>query len=158
LCGTGNPLPDRNRADACTAVFAGGNFYLVDVGPGAWKNLALWHIPAPPLAAVMLTHFHSDQIGELGEVNMQTWAQGRDHPLRVFGPPGVEQVVGGFEQAYALRGLPHRTSRHRVDAGRELAGCWRCRENRYSTSASPCRRRFCDRCWKRTDSSHRIHC
>jgi ribonuclease Z len=55
LCGTGNPLPDRNRADACTAIFAGGNFYLVDVGPGAWKNLALWHLPAARLAAVMLT-------------------------------------------------------------------------------------------------------
>ncbi len=25
LCGTGNPLPDPNRASACTAVFAGGN-------------------------------------------------------------------------------------------------------------------------------------
>ncbi len=45
LCGTGNPLASRDRADACTAIFAGGNFYLVDVGPGAWKNLSLWHIP-----------------------------------------------------------------------------------------------------------------
>lgn len=102
LCGTGNPLPDRNRANACTAVFAGGNLYLVDAGPGASKNLGLWRLPAPQLAAVMLTHFHSDHIGDLGEINLQTWAQGRAHPLRVFGPPGVEQVVGGFAQAYAL--------------------------------------------------------
>ncbi|MGA8793003.1 MBL fold metallo-hydrolase [Candidatus Binatus sp.] len=102
LCGTGNPLPDPNRADACTAVLAGGNMYLVDAGPGSWKNLALWHLPAPKLAAVMLTHYHSDHIGDLGDINMQTWAQGRANPLRVFGPPGVEQVVGGFAQAYAL--------------------------------------------------------
>jgi ribonuclease Z len=102
LCGTGNPLPDRGRADACTAVFAGGNFYLVDTGPGAWKNLALWHIPAPRLAAVLITHYHSDHIGDLGEINLQTWAQGREHPLRVYGPPGVAQVVDGFAQAYAL--------------------------------------------------------
>ena len=102
LCGTGNPLPDRNRTGACTAIFAGGNIYLVDVGNGAWKNLALWHVPAARVAAILLTHFHSDHIGDLGEVNMQTWAQGREHPLRVYGPPGVEQVVGGFEQAYAL--------------------------------------------------------
>jgi ribonuclease Z len=102
LCGTGNPLANRDRADACTAIFAGGNFYLVDVGPGAWKNLALWHIPAARIAAVMITHFHSDHIGDLGEVNMQTWGLGREHPLRVYGPVGIDQVVGGFAQAYAL--------------------------------------------------------
>ncbi len=102
LSGTGNPLPDRDRAAACTAIFAGGNIYLVDIGPGAWKNLALWRIPGPRVAAIMLTHFHSDHIGDLGELNLETWANGRDHPLRVYGPPGVDQVVEGFAQAYAL--------------------------------------------------------
>jgi len=102
LCGTGNPLAERDRAAACTAIFAGGNIYLVDIGPGSWKNLALWHIPAARVAAVMFTHFHSDHIGDLGEMNLETWANGRDHPLRVYGPPGVDQVVNGFEQAYSL--------------------------------------------------------
>src|SRR5208282_4294154 len=102
LCGTGNPLADRERAAACTAVFAGGKIYLVDMGPGAWKNLNLWRIPAPQIAAVLFTHFHSDHIGDLGEANLESWAQGRDHPLRVYGPPGVEQVVHGFEEAYSL--------------------------------------------------------
>ena len=54
------------------------------------------------LAAIMLTHFHSDHIGDLGEINLETWANGRDHPLRVYGPPGVDQVVNGFAQAYSL--------------------------------------------------------
>ena len=102
LCGTGNPLPDRARAAACTAIFAGGNIYLVDIGPGSWKNLALWRIPPAKLAAIMLTHFHSDHIGDLGEINIETWANGRDHPLRVYGPNGVDQVVNGFAQAYSL--------------------------------------------------------
>ena len=102
LCGTGNPLADRERAAACTAIFAGGNMYLVDIGPGSWKNLALWRVPPAKLAAIMLTHFHSDHIGDLGEINIETWANGRDHPLRVYGPPGVDQVVNGFAQAYSL--------------------------------------------------------
>src|SRR5258706_12347694 len=33
---------------------------------------------------------------------MQSWAAGRNHKLDVYGPPGVEQVVAGFEQAYSL--------------------------------------------------------
>jgi ribonuclease Z len=102
LCGTGDPLPDRNRANSCTAIFAGGNIYLVDIGPGSWKNLSLWRISAPRVAAILLTHFHSDHIGDLGEANLETWANGRDHSLRVYGPPGVEQVVDGFAQAYSL--------------------------------------------------------
>ena len=34
LCGTGSPLPDRNRAQACTAIIAGGEFVLVGSTPG----------------------------------------------------------------------------------------------------------------------------
>ena len=33
---------------------------------------------------------------------MQTWVGGRRRPLPVHGPAGVEQVVAGFNQAYAL--------------------------------------------------------
>src|SRR5262249_46030631 len=41
LCGTGSPLPDKDRAGPCTAVIAGGEFVLVDVGPGAWETVDL---------------------------------------------------------------------------------------------------------------------
>jgi len=102
LCGTGTPLPDPSRAAACTAVLAGGRLYLVDVGPGSAENLRVWGLPLERLAGVFLTHFHSDHIGELGEITMQSWVAGRVEPLPVHGPPGVEGVVSGFQQAYAL--------------------------------------------------------
>jgi ribonuclease Z len=102
LCGTSSPLPHPERAKSCTAVFAAGRFWVVDTGPGSWNRLALWRIPAGRVGAILLTHFHSDHIGELGEFNLQTWVAGRPGPLQVFGPPGVERVVAGFEQAYAL--------------------------------------------------------
>ncbi len=84
------------------AVFAAGRFWVVDTGPGAWNRLALWQVDGRNIAGILLTHFHSDHIGELGEFNLQTWAAGRSGPLRVFGPPGVERVVAGFTEAYAL--------------------------------------------------------
>lgn len=102
LCGTGSPIPAPDRAAACTAIFAGGHLLLVDVGPGAQRSLGVLGAPQERVSAVLLTHFHSDHIGDLGEVAMQSWALGRKAPLPVYGPPGVETVVGGFESAYAL--------------------------------------------------------
>jgi len=102
LCGTGSPLPHATRAQACVAVFAGDRFWIVDTGVGSWNNLGLWRVDASRLAGILFTHFHSDHIGDLGEFNLQSWVAGRPGPLRVFGPPGVESVVAGFEQAYGL--------------------------------------------------------
>src|SRR5437764_10557091 len=101
LCGTASPIPSPRRAEACTAVFAGGRMWIVDTGPGSWRTLALRRIRGEAIGAVFLTHFHSDHIGELGEFNLQTWAAGRPGPLRVYGPAGVTDVVRGFTQAYA---------------------------------------------------------
>jgi len=100
VCGSSAPLPSERRAKACVAVFAGGRFYVVDSGPESVENLVLWGIPLSAVGGVLLTHFHSDHIGDLGELQLQTWAGGRPHPLDVYGGPGVEQVVDGFNRAY----------------------------------------------------------
>ena len=103
LCGSGSPLPDPRRASACTAVIAGKNFYVVDTGPGSERKLELMRLNPGKVKAVLLTHFHSDHIGDLGELMLKRWSGGsRKTPLDVFGPTGVETVVKGFNQAYAL--------------------------------------------------------
>jgi ribonuclease Z len=101
LCGTSSPIPSPARAEACTAVFAGGRLWIVDTGPGSWRTLALRRIRGEAVAGVFLTHLHSDHIGELGEFNLQTWVAGRPDPMRVYGPDGVDDVVQGFTRAYA---------------------------------------------------------
>jgi ribonuclease Z len=111
FCGTGSPLPSAKRAQACTAVFAGGRFYLVDAGSGSWENLARRAITASRLGAVFLTHFHSDHIGDLGEVNLGSWVAGRQGPLPVYGGAGVERVIAGFNEAYA-QDTAYRTAHH----------------------------------------------
>lgn len=102
LCGTAAALPDANRAGPCTAVLAGGEFILVDVGPASWRNLDLANLPVGKLSAILITHFHSDHIGELGEAVTQSWIAGRSQPLDVFGPSGIVRVVEGFREAYAM--------------------------------------------------------
>lgn len=102
LCGTGSPLADSARASACTAILGGGQFILIDIGPGSWRKADVLGMPLAKLSAVLITHFHSDHIGDLGEAATMSWGAGRTQPLDVYGPPGVEAVVGGFNQAYAL--------------------------------------------------------
>jgi ribonuclease Z len=111
LCGTSSPLPDPARAKPCTMVIAGGKYYLVDIGPEATKTIMRLRIPIDRVGAVFLTHFHSDHIGELGEFNLQSWGQGRQQPLPVYGPAGVAEVVAGFTQAYGLD-QGYRTAHH----------------------------------------------
>lgn len=110
-CGTSSPLADHDRAGPCLAVFAGGKYYIVDTGLASWKNFALWRIPGSRIGAVFYTHFHSDHIGELGEWNLQTWGAGRPGPLAVYGPRGVERVVKGYAEAFALDST-YRTAHH----------------------------------------------
>ncbi|MEN8183570.1 MAG: MBL fold metallo-hydrolase, partial [Myxococcota bacterium] len=102
VCGSSGPLPHATRAKPCVAVFAAGRFFVVDAGIGSWNRLAGWRVDGSRIGGVLLTHFHSDHIGALGEYDLQTWVAGRPGPLAVFGPPGVERVVAGFEGAYAL--------------------------------------------------------
>lgn len=103
LCGSGSPMPDPNRAGPCTVVLAGQRLFVVDAGAGGTKNLALMNLPPGRVDAVFLTHFHSDHIDGLGELMLQRWAGGSwASPLPVYGPTGVDQVVHGFEAAYAL--------------------------------------------------------
>ncbi len=103
LCGAGSPMPDPARAGPCVAVVAGRQLFVVDSGPGSTRRLQLMQLPPAQVSAVFLTHFHSDHIGDLGELMLQHWGGGAAAaPLPIYGPTGVDQVVAGFEQAYSL--------------------------------------------------------
>ena len=101
FCGTSGPLPIRDRAKTCVVIQAAGAMYLVDVGPESAKNLQLWRMPVADTHAVFITHLHSDHIGDLGEFNDNSWEAGRAAPLTVVGPPGVEKLTEGLNEAYS---------------------------------------------------------
>jgi ribonuclease Z len=103
LCGAGSPLADPQRSGPCVAVVAGKQLYEVDAGDGAGRNLTRLGLPPGRVAALFLTHFHSDHIDGLGELTVLRWAGGSHHDaLPIIGPTGVEQVVDGFNTAYTL--------------------------------------------------------
>jgi ribonuclease Z len=103
LCGTGSPMPDMNRAGPSIAVVAGSHLYIVDAGSGSARNVRLMNFTIGKIDAILLTHFHSDHISDLGELELQRWADNSNtSPVDVIGPAGVETVVEGFNLAYSL--------------------------------------------------------
>ena len=102
LCGAGGPMPAPNASGPCVAVVAGDQFFTVDSGTDSVRNLGRMGYPIGGLDGVLITHFHSDHIDTLGELATLRWAGGDNQsPMPVYGPPGIERVVDGFNMAYA---------------------------------------------------------
>jgi ribonuclease Z len=111
LVGTGGPIANERRVSQCTAVIAGGEFLLVDAGSGSARRSSLLKLPGAHLSGILLTHYHSDHIGDLGEMNIQSWMDGRTASLEVFGPEGIDDIVDGFNKVYA-RDVTYRKVHH----------------------------------------------
>ena len=101
VCGSRSPLPSPGRAEACILVEAGDDIYIFDLGNGSMDNLTQYQVPWPNVKAVLITHMHSDHIADLPDAHLQSWIQGRDSPLMVYGPEGINLVTKGFELAYS---------------------------------------------------------
>jgi ribonuclease Z len=94
LLGTGSPMPSPDRAGPATLVSAGDEHYLVDAGRGVLMRLAAIGLGAPNLAAVLITHLHSDHITDLNDVITTRWVMTfQPTPLTIVGPVGTRAVV-----------------------------------------------------------------
>ena len=101
VCGSRSPLPSPGRAEACILVEAGDDIYIFDLGNGSMDNLSEYQVPWPNVKAVLITHMHSDHIADLPDAHLQSWIQGRNSSLMVYGPEGINLVTKGFELAYS---------------------------------------------------------
>lgn len=102
LCGTGSPLPNPDRAGPCNVVIAGEQMFVVDIGEGGGRNIALMGLDVSQASGLLLTHFHSDHLDGIGPLMLMHWTRGQTAtPLPVYGPTGVEVVIDGFNAAYA---------------------------------------------------------
>jgi ribonuclease Z len=97
LLGTGNPLPDPNRAGPSTLVRAGDVSLLFDCGRGVLARLVAAGVLPVQLRAVFLTHLHSDHLTDLNDVVTTRWVMSPvPLPTEVFGPARTQDVVDGM--------------------------------------------------------------
>ena len=107
LCGTGTPLPNT-RGRACTAIRAGDEYLVFDIGMGA--ELCLNSFNGTNLAVlvtkIFLTHYHSDHTG--GLPNFLTFGWGaRPYNIDVYGPNFalMQNFTQGMRHFYAVDAL-----------------------------------------------------
>lgn len=112
LTGTGSPIPDQHRAGPSTLVKAGDTHILVDAGRGVVMRMAgAGSFPAR-LAAVLVTHLHSDHVCALNDVITTHWVMTQGSvPLRIYGPVGIADFVE--RQLHALEAdIGYRIAHH----------------------------------------------
>jgi ribonuclease Z len=112
FCGTGTPLPDPDRAEACLLVQAGDNLLLIDAGDGAVRKLAGWGVRLGGLDAVLLTHLHSDHVEGLAPALLMRWTGSAARTaLPLIGPAGTARVANGYNEMLAADAT-YRTGHH----------------------------------------------
>lgn len=94
LLGTaGGPTPKPNRAASANAIVVDGRVYLIDAGNGAARQMVLAGLKLDQLAAVFVTHHHSDHNIDLAAVLLLAWSNNLAHSVEFHGPPPLKQIV-----------------------------------------------------------------
>ncbi len=96
LLGTGGPRPDPDRHGPGTLIRYGEENILFDAGRGVVLQLLSAGISLAHVNPVFITHHHFDHIGDLHDVILSTWLQGRKGALRIFGPPETKRIVNAL--------------------------------------------------------------
>jgi ribonuclease Z len=89
--GTGGPVPSARRSTASVLVARGGERLLFDCGEGTQRQMQR-SIGLIQLDEIYLTHFHADHILGLPGLLKTYDLNGRERPLTVYGPPGLEHL------------------------------------------------------------------
>lgn len=108
LLGTGTPNADPERSGPSVAIVVDQTPYLIDMGPGVVRRAAAAHLTgvagleASNLSRVFVTHLHSDHTVGYPDVIFTPWVLGREAPLEVYGPKGIqamtEHILAAYEQ------------------------------------------------------------
>ena len=109
LLGTGTPNPEPDRSGPAVAIIVNDTPYLVDFGPGVVRRAAAMSptyggniaaLEVERLKVAFLTHLHSDHSAGLPDLILTPWVAGRDSPLELYGPEGIDDMASHVLKAY----------------------------------------------------------
>ncbi|MFI5315638.1 MAG: MBL fold metallo-hydrolase [Myxococcota bacterium] len=99
--GTGDAFGSGGRRNSAILVRAAGQTLLLDCGPTTLGGLKEMGIDPLEIDAIALSHFHGDHIAGVPFLLLDyVYANQRDRPLEILGPPGVEEQLAALTRAY----------------------------------------------------------
>lgn len=107
--GTSGSWPTPKRNVSAVAVKRGPEVVLFDCGEGTQRQFMLSPLSFMQTSRVLVTHFHGDHFLGLPGMVQSMSMNGREAPLDVYGPRGIERLVaellslGYFTPGFAVR-------------------------------------------------------
>ncbi len=98
--GTAASAPSTQRGLPALVVRRGGDTLLFDCGEGTQRQL-IASIGLPDIEHVFITHFHADHFLGLPGMMKTFSLRGREVPLTIYGPPGLELMVQSLKPLFA---------------------------------------------------------
>jgi ribonuclease BN (tRNA processing enzyme) len=90
ILGTGaGPTIRKFRSEPASLLIVDDRVYLIDAGEGVLRQLAWAGLRPSQVDEVFLTHLHFDHTAGLASFMAFDWADLRDAPVGIYGPPGT---------------------------------------------------------------------
>lgn len=96
LLGTGGTMPLKNRWLTSGIFRSNGKSLMIDCGEGTQIAMKLAGFTFKPLGILCVTHFHADHLSGLPGMLLSMGNEGREEPLTIIGPKGVERIVNAL--------------------------------------------------------------
>jgi ribonuclease Z len=93
--GTGASAPSARRSTAAVLVARGGVKMLFDCGEGTQRQMQR-SLGLTQVDEIYLTHYHADHVLGLPGLLKTYDLTDREAPLRIYGPPGLDELFGIF--------------------------------------------------------------
>lgn len=109
MLGSGNPNPSPSQSGCSVAIIVNDTPYIVDFGPGLIRQAAAMSpqyrgkikgLDVKNIKHAFLTHLHSDHTTGYPDLILTPWVMGRNEPLEVYGPEGINDMTSHILKAY----------------------------------------------------------
>jgi ribonuclease Z len=104
--GTSGSAPTAQRALPATLVRRGGERLLFDCAEGTQRQLLRSDVGLAELEEIFLTHYHADHYLGLPGMLKTFSLRGRDRPLTIYGPAGLDALLSSLRRIFGRLTFP----------------------------------------------------